>query len=148
MKRLCLTILVMYSLVVQAQEKDTTSASLQEKVTELKEQADGLNEQLLTLTPIVDALKKIKMSGYIQSQFQVADADGVGSFAGGNFAAGVHSRYQVRRGRLKVNYDNDLTQFVLQVDATPGGVAIKDAYVSLKEPLTMTFGLTAGVFDR
>ena len=148
MKRLCCTILVVYSLVVHAQEKDTTSASLQEKVTELKEQADGLNEQLLTLTPIVDALKKIKISGYIQSQFQVADADGVGSFAGGNFAAGVHSRYQVRRGRLKVNYDNDLTQFVLQVDATPGGVAIKDAYVSLKEPWTRTFGLTAGVFDR
>lgn len=148
MKKLLLTFLVLLGLVANAQEKDTTLANLQQKVTEVKEQVDGLNEQLLALTPVVDALKKIKITGYIQSQFQVADGDGVGSFAGGNFAAGVHSRYQVRRGRVKVNYDNDLTQYVLQIDVTPGGVAIKDAYVSVKEPWMRTIGLTAGVFDR
>ncbi|MCX6135726.1 MAG: hypothetical protein NTU47_18120 [Ignavibacteriales bacterium] len=148
MKKLFLTCLVLLGFTLRAQEKDTTLASLQQKMTDVKEQVDGLNEQLMALTPVVDALKKIKITGYIQSQFQVADGDGVGSFAGGNFAAGVHSRYLVRRGRVKFNYDNDLTQYVLQIDVTPGGVAIKDAYASIREPWMKTFGLTAGVFDR
>jgi hypothetical protein len=148
MKKLFLIWLVLFGYALHAQEKDTTLANLQQKMADVKEQVDGLNEQLLALTPVVDALKKIKITGYIQSQFQVADGDGVGSFAGGNFAAGVHSRYLVRRGRVKVNYDNDLTQYVLQIDVTPGGVAIKDAYGSIKEPWLKTFGLTAGVFDR
>ncbi|MDP2884877.1 MAG: porin [Ignavibacteria bacterium] len=148
MKKLILICLVFLGFALRAQEKDTTLANLQHIMAEVKEQVEGLNEQLLALTPVVDALKKIKISGYIQSQFQVADGDGVGSFAGGNLATGVHSRYQVRRGRVKVNYDNDLTQYVLQIDVTPGGVAIKDAYVSIKEAWTKTFGLTAGVFDR
>jgi len=148
MKQLILICLIFFGVALRAQEKDTTLANLPLKVADVKEQVDGLSEQLLALTPVVDALKKIKISGYIQSQFQVADGDGVGSFAGGNFAAGVHSRYQVRRGRVKINYDNDLTQYVLQIDVTPGGVAIKDAYGSIKEPWLRTFGLTAGVFDR
>ena len=148
MKKLFLTFLVLLGFTLRAQEKDTAFVNLQQRMADVKEQVDGLNEQLLALSPVVDALKKIKLTGYIQSQFQVADADGAGSFAGGNFATGVHSRYLVRRGRLKVNYDNDLTQYVLQVDVTPGGVAIKDAYGSVKEPWLKTFGLTAGVFDR
>ncbi len=148
MKKLSILSLALFVLPLQAQERDTTLSNLQQKVLEVNEQAEGLNEQLLALTPVVDALKKVKISGYIQSQYQVADGDGIGSFSGGNFAAGVHSRYQVRRGRVKINYDNDLTQYVLQIDVIPGGVTIKDAYVSLKEPWTKTFGLTAGVFDR
>ncbi|HLP18003.1 MAG TPA: porin, partial [Bacteroidota bacterium] len=94
------------------------------------------------------ALKKIKISGYIQSQFQVADSDGIASVAGGNFPTGVHSRFAVRRGRVKFNYDNDLTQYVLQIDVTQGGVGIKDAYISIKEPWLRTFSLTSGIFDR
>jgi hypothetical protein len=148
MKNLFLVFLATFGLALHAQEKDTTVANLQQKVSDLKEQLDGVNEQLLALTPVVDALKKIKISGYIQTQFQTADGDGAPSFAGGNFAAGVHARYLVRRGRVKVNYDNDITQYVLQIDVTPGGVGIKDAYGSIKEPWLRTFGLTAGVFDR
>ena len=148
MKTLILTCLILLGGTLRAQEKDTTVANLQQKTSDLKEQLDGVNEQLLALTPVLDALKKIKISGYIQTQFQTADGDGAPSFAGGNFASGVHARYLVRRGRVKMNYDNDLTQYVLQIDVTPGGVAIKDAYGSIREPWLRTFGLTAGVFDR
>ena len=148
MKTLILTCLILLGGVLRAQEKDTTVASLQQKTSDLKEQLDGVNEQLLALTPVVDALKKIKISGYVQAQYQTADADGAPSFAGGNFAAGVHDRYLLRRGRVKINYDNDLTQYVLQVDVTPAGVVIKDMFASIKEPWLRTFGLTAGVFDR
>ncbi|MBI2418671.1 MAG: hypothetical protein HYV28_12375 [Ignavibacteriales bacterium] len=45
-------------------------------------------------------------------------------------------------------YDNDLTQYVIQLDAIPTGVTIKDAYITSREPWLRMFALTAGVFDR
>ncbi|HLP15269.1 MAG TPA: hypothetical protein VK470_03360, partial [Bacteroidota bacterium] len=83
---------------IQAQE--TTPAS-KEDVENVKGQVDGMNETMLEMKSVLDALKKIKISGYIQSQFQVADSDGIASVAGGNFPTGVHSRFAVRRGRVK-----------------------------------------------
>lgn len=130
--------------VLYAQEADTLNA----KIEELKSALNGLTETYLETKTTVDALKKIKLSGYIQAQFQSAESDAAASYAGGNFSTGVHNRMLVRRGRIKINYDNDLTQYVLQLDATEKSVGIKDAYVSVKEPWLRTFGLTAGVFDR
>jgi hypothetical protein len=129
---------------VYAQEKDTLST----KVEELKDALQGLNESYLETKTVVDALKKIKISGYIQTQFQSAETDAAASYAGGNFGSGMHNRFMVRRGRIKFNYDNDLTQYVVQLDATEKGLGLKDAYISIKEPWLRTFGLTAGVFDR
>lgn len=131
-------------LSVYAQEKDTLST----KVEELKDALQGLNESYLETKTVVDALKKIKISGYIQTQFQSAETDAAASYAGGNFSSGMHNRFMVRRGRIKFNYDNDLTQYVVQLDATEKGLGLKDAYISVKEPWLRTFGLTAGIFDR
>lgn len=126
--------------------QDTTHVA--EQVEELKGAFEGLNETVAEMKTTVDALKKIKVSGYIQAQHQTAEAIGISSFAGGSFPAGVRDRFQVRRGRLKVNYDNDLTQYVLQIDVTQSGVGIKDAYASVKEPWLRMLSVTAGVFDR
>jgi hypothetical protein len=133
-----------------AQEDSTKNGAdeLKAKIEELKGAFDGLNESYLETKSTVDALKKIKLSGYIQAQYQSADVDGASSFAGGNFAAGIHNRFMIRRGRLKVTYDNDITNYVLQIDATEKGLGLKDAYVMFKEPWLKTFGLKAGVFDR
>jgi hypothetical protein len=126
--------------------QDTTNVT--EKVEELRGAFEGLNETVAEMKTTVDALKKIKLSGYIQAQHQTAEGEGISSFSGGNFPAGVRDRFQVRRGRLKVNYDNDLTQYVLQIDVTQNGVGIKDAYASLREPWLRMLSFTAGVFDR
>ena len=153
MKKSFLLIILLSALVsrISAQQDTTAQKAAEEakaKVEELKDALNGLNESYLETKATVDALKKIKISGYIQAQYQSADMDGISSFAGGNFGAGIHNRIMVRRGRLKVNYDNDLTQYVLQLDATEKGLGLKDAYVSFKEPWLKTFGVTAGVFDR
>lgn len=129
-----------------SQESDTLATK--EELGEVKGAMEGMNETMLEMKTTLDALKKIKVSGYIQAQYQVADSPGVSSFAGGNFPSNVKSRYSVRRGRLKVNYDNDLTQYVLQIDVTQSGVGIKDAYFSVTEPWMRTASLTAGIFDR
>lgn len=141
---------------VTAQEEETGPAepdsvvyATKGDVEEIKGAVEGLNESYLETKTTVEALKKLKVSGYIQAQFQSADKDGAkASYSGGDFPSAAHSRFMVRRGRVKFNYDNDITQYVLQLDATEKGVGLKDAYVSMKEPWLRAVSLTAGVFDR
>lgn len=92
--------------------------------------------------------KKLKISGYVQTQFQKADTAGIDSYAGGAFSSGVDNRISVRRGRVKFAYDNENTKAVMQFDITEKGLGIKDAYLSLTEPWLNTVSLTGGVFDR
>ncbi|HWP81130.1 MAG TPA: porin [Bacteroidota bacterium] len=132
----------------EKEAKDSLDAPTRERISEIKGQLDGMSETLAELKTFTDALRKIKISGYIQSQFQLATGERINTFAGGNSAEGVRSRFVVRRGRLKVAYDNELTQYVLQIDVTQNGVGIKDAYLWMREPWLRMFGLTAGVFNR
>ena len=151
---LFLAILVSANLFVYAQEEttqalpDTSGAALKEKFEEIKGALDGLNESYLETKATVDALKKIKVSGYMQVQYQSADRDGAKSVAGGDFGTTLHNRFLLRRGRIKFNYDNDLTNYVLQFDATEKGFAIKDAYVAVREPWLKAFELWGGIFNR
>lgn len=93
-------------------------------------------------------LNRLKVTGYIQAQYQKADTAGIESFAGGNFPAVIDNRFAIRRGRIKFTYDYAFSQYVLQVDVTEKGTGIKDAYVSFTDPWLNAFAVTAGVFDR
>src|SRR5437016_5016040 len=84
--------------------------------------SDTLAGTVSKLLSDFDFFKRIKISGYVQPQFQIADSAGIGSFAGGNFPANTDKRFSLRRGRLKVMYETSLTQYVLQIDATEKGV--------------------------
>jgi len=92
--------------------------------------------------------KKMKISGYVQMQYQKADTAGISSFEGGNFANGVNNRMTVRRGLVKFAYQNQSAQAVMQLDITEKGVGIKDAYLSVTEPWINALSLTGGVFYR
>jgi hypothetical protein len=148
MKRIIFIISLLVAIYLNAKSQDSSSVATKDDVAEVKGAVDGINETVLEMKSTLDALKKIKISGYIQAQYQVAESASVGSYAGGNFSQNVKSRFQVRRGRFKINYDTDLTQYVLQLDVTQSGVGIKDAYASIKEPWYRAASLTAGVFDR
>ncbi len=139
-------IVILISAVALAQNVE--SQSVAEQVAEIKGAVEGMNETMLEMKSTVDALKKIKVTGYLQAQYQTAESEGIKSFAGGDFPKNSDSRFGVRRGRVKFTYDNTVSQMVVQLDATEKGVGIKDAYLSFKEPWMQTFGLTAGVFDR
>ena len=129
--------------------QDTSGAVSREEFEEAETTLDGINETIAGIQSTLDLLKKIKISGYIQSQYQVAESVGpVPSVAGGNFPSNVRSRFSVRRGRVKFAYANDLSQYVLQIDVTQNGVGIKDAYVAIIDPWVRTYGLTGGIFDR
>jgi hypothetical protein len=124
------------------------SSSVADLVEEVAVQVNGINETVLEVKGTVDALKKIKFSGYIQAQYQSAESDGISTYAGGSFPANVRNRFAVRRGRLKMTYDNSSSKYVLQIDVTQNGVGVKDAYATFQEPWTNWVILTAGIFNR
>jgi hypothetical protein len=142
-------------LAVSAAHADTDSLVKAEEFETLKGQFESLNESFLTTKSTVDKLAKIKVSGYIQVQWQHADSGGVPTVAGGDFfkdttggTTTANQRYLVRRGRVKTTYETATSRYVLQLDVIPSGVGIKDAYVTLMEPWLKTFSVTGGVFDR
>lgn len=124
---------------VKAQESD--SLTLEQRVKNLENKHTGLEG-------VIDGMKKLKISGYIQSQFQVAQSANISSFSGGNFPANIDKRFQVRRGRLKFTYEGDLAKYVMQFEATEGGVSIKEAYVKVTEPWSKWISLQSGIQTR
>ncbi|MBM3326210.1 MAG: hypothetical protein FJY65_04395 [Calditrichaeota bacterium] len=122
--------------------------SQSEDIENLKGKVDGMSETQLEILSTLNSLSKIKVSGYIQAQFQIAGSDGAANYSGGNFPSNVHQRFAIRRGRLKVNYIAGWSQYVLQFDVTNSGVGIKDAYLSITEPWSKDWSLWMGAFDR
>ncbi len=123
------------------------TTGLQAQQTEVV-QPDTIYPILEKLQSEAEVLNRLKISGYIQAQFQKADTAGIESFAAGNFPSGIDNRFAVRRGRFKLTYDYAFSKFVMQVDVTEKGVGIKDANVSFMEPWLNCFAVTAGVMDR
>jgi hypothetical protein len=121
-----------------------------EEMQGLKGALDGLNESYLETKTTVDKLARIKLSGYIQPQWQWSDsAVAHNSPVGGAWTPGGNNqRFAVRRGRLKTTYETPTSRYVLQIDVVPAAVTLKDAYVTLMEPWLKTFSATLGVFDR
>lgn len=114
----------------------------------IKQSADTLNNKIENVKSDLELMKKLKITGYIQAQWQLADSMGIKSFAGGDFPKNSDNRFMVRRGRLKFTYDGKLTQFVVQIDATEKGIALKDAYLNFKDPWLQMFTVQGGVFNR
>ena len=119
------------------------------------ESLDSVKTQLSSIKKDLGILKRIKVSGYIQPQFQMIDSAGQLSAAGGTFQPGTTNRFMVRRGRIKFQYTSDpiskgfsISQYVLQFDVTERGVVIKDAYAKITDPWSGWFSVTAGVFNN
>lgn len=93
-------------------------------------------------------IEGLKISGYIQGQWQWAESTGVPAFGdGGSFNSNTNNRFMVRRGRIKFAYTYGIVQAVFQPDFTEKGVAIKDAYLAITSKDKFIAG-QLGVFDR
>lgn len=107
-----------------------------------------------TVRSFINNWKNLKISGYIQPQFQAAQSKGADSYAGGDFSAFSQSRFKLRRSRVKIEYslktdDNyPLASFVFQVDATERAVGIRDMFIKLYEKKGHNFSVTTGMFNR
>ncbi len=132
----------------QAQDSTKTQPVDSEKIQNVEGKVDGLNESYLETKTTVDKLAKIKVSGYIQAQWQHSDSIGGPSVAGGGFPVNSDRRFAIRRGRLKTVYEQPTSKYSLEFEAVPTGVSIKDMNVTLMEPWLKTFDLALGVMDR
>lgn len=107
-----------------------------------------------TLRPFMKRFENIRITGYMQPQFQVAEADGAQTFEGGNFSQFSRSRFMLRRARLKVEYvlpskqNFPKAQFVFQIDASERGVIVRDMFIRLFETKKNNLSMTAGFFSR
>lgn len=107
-----------------------------------------------SVRPVIKRFENLRITGYIQPQFQVAQSDGAPSFAGGNFSAFSSSRFMLRRARLKFDYilpsrsRYPAALFSFQIDATERGVIVRDMFLKLFENKKNKFSVTTGLFAR
>ncbi|HEY3371081.1 MAG TPA: porin [Prolixibacteraceae bacterium] len=137
MKRLSLIALMLISAFTfraQAQE-----ATVKEQISEVNDKVSGLTERLATDEADLQKLTKIKVSGYIQAQYQNFE----------NPSIQPNNYFSIRRARVKFTYEAaDGVKFVLTPDFAPGNLSLKDAYVVLNDRWTKSFSLWAGKFNR
>jgi len=121
---------------------------LKSKVEEVKSQVDGIDENLKEIQATVSSLKKIKVSGYLQVNFEKSEGMkgfGVDPYDGTDF---VKSRFRLRRSRIKVMYDGGESKMVVQGEYSNSGFELKDAYLEFEEPWSKMFAFRFGVFNR
>ena len=90
----------------------------------------------------------LKITGYLQTQFQRAQSEGIYSYSGGDFSENSRDRFIIRRGRLKIDRVDKYSSIVFQIDATQNGVQLMDAFIQLYQPDTKNLVFTAGLFNR
>jgi phosphate-selective porin len=120
------------------EEPPPAAPSIEDRLITTEGKLTSLEEQYAETRADVSALKKLKLSGYVQARYearQSLDETGAGGF----------NRFGVRRGRLKATYTGELAQVVLQIDAVPTGVSLRDAEATLfipgtKQNLSLTVG--------
>ena len=103
----------------------------------------------------IKKLEKLKISGYIQGQFEVGQefaTTKVGNPANYNKErdgkSGEFFRFGIRRGRIKIAWEESFGSAVFQLDITEKGVGIKEAYLKVSEMWLKMASLTVGVFNR
>jgi hypothetical protein len=125
----------------EGEKTDESSPSTQE----VDDKVNSLTEAFTEAKNTIEALSKLKISGYVQAQY-VDDERSESEFAGGT--SQNRDSFSVRRGRLNVQYQALPTgRLVIQPDFSSSGVAIRDAYLELSEPWTQwRHTLVAGQF--
>jgi phosphate-selective porin len=117
--------------------------SLQEQVSIQEGKINALDERIIVTEGDLDKLRKIKVSGYIQAQFE--------AYQGGLLLKenDPKTSFFIRRARIKFTYEaTDGIRFVLQPDFSTGNLSLKDAYALAYLPKLKSLTLWAGQFNR
>jgi hypothetical protein len=131
--------LVIPMMMAKPGSAQSTMDTIKTEVVTLRDKISGVEERVATAEGDLAKLTKIKISGYIQAQWQHFEAS----------SAYPSNYFSVRRARIKFQYEpvNGVV-FVLQPDFQPGNITIKDAYVQANDRWLKTFSLWAGKFNR
>src|SRR5262245_57947481 len=97
-------------------QPETESEPSSPDLSQLSEQLESTKGSVDFMQPIVEALAKIKLSGYIQARYEYHRDSKNGVNALGR--PQTTSMFLVRRGRLKTTYSGQYAELMLQIDAT------------------------------
>lgn len=106
-------------------------------------------EKDASLDKILAGLSKLRISAYIQGQYQYGQKDATLRIGDSNEdPEHGFNRIGIRRGRLRVEYNDGIGTGAIQIDAGENGVGFRDLYMGVKDPWTHRNSLTAGIFNR
>jgi len=135
-----ITILLTFYLIGFSQTQ--TIDSLKEVLDTQAGKLNALDERVLVNETDLGKLNKIKVSGYVQAQYEVYQRDILTT-------SGAYSSFFIRRARIKFTYEAaDGIKFVLQPDFSTGNLSLKDAYAVVNLPKLKELTLWAGQFNR
>ena len=138
-KTITILLMITGTLVVYSQNASDT---LQERMETLIGRINSLDERVALNESDLGKLTKIKVSGYIQAQFETSPY---------NLAKPTEpeNTFYIRRARIKFTYEaTDGVKFVLQPDFSTGNLSLKDAYAVASLPKFPSLSLWAGQFNR
>jgi phosphate-selective porin len=116
--------------------------SLKEVIASHEGKLNALDDRVLVNESDLGKLNKIKVSGYIQAQWESYGADL-------EKTNGYSNTFYIRRARVKFTYEAlDGVKFVLQPDFSTGNLTLKDAYGVVNIPKLKNVTLWAGQMNR
>jgi phosphate-selective porin len=134
--------LVLLTFALYGYSQKQTIDSLKETLDIHQGKLNALDDRVLVNEADLGKLNKIKVSGYIQAQWEMYDKDLA-------ITNGYDNTFFIRRARIKFTYEAlDGVKFVLQPDLSTGNLALKDAYtvVNLRKLKNLT--LSMGQMNR
>lgn len=120
----------------------------------LMDMVDTTKEMGKDMLGLYQKFNYLRISGYMQPQFQYISEKGADTYAGPAFNKNVDNRFTLRRGRIRFDYarfnqsDEVSFQFAFQFDGTERGVNIRDFWGRLFENKWRVLALTGGMFAR
>ncbi|MBP6024763.1 porin [Ferruginibacter sp.] len=120
----------------------------------LMDMVDTTKETGRGLLALYKKFDHLRIGGYIQPQFQVAQSKGVKAFEGGDFATNVSNRFMLRRSRVRIDYvhfsegKKPSVQIVFQFDANERAFTVRDVWGRIFENKYKLFSFTTGMFAR
>jgi len=129
------------SLAARVSGLEAKTAAVGEKVGNMEATLVAGEEAFAEVKTTVGKLAKIKVGGYIQAQWEYAENAGA-------FTATSQERFRMRRARLKTTYQGAMSKYVLEFDALPTGLSVKDANATITEPWLNAFSFEGGIMDR
>lgn len=150
-----LSIIVLFTSKAFSQEvteatKDSTTATIVSPLEAVESPLDTLTRAVSALMDDNLKAKRLKITGYVQPQYQYIDSAGAQSFAGGDFktgTSGYFSRFTMRRGRFKFTYTYNNIVLMVNIDARETGLAMRETYAKITDPKWNMFSLTAGLLQ-
>lgn len=120
----------------------------------LMDMVDTSKETGRGLLALYKKFDHLKIGGYIQPQFQIAESKGAKAFEGGDFATNVSNRFMLRRSRVRIDYvhfsegKKPSVQIVFQFDANERAFTVRDVWGRIFENKYKLFSFTTGMFAR